>query len=287
MIVAMPDSAADSAIAYYGVDAFTTQPFTGNPAAVCLLEGPMEKTWMQQIAAELAQPTTAFTYLTGGTRQLRWFTPSAELPLCGQPTLAAAHVLYEIGAAGPDAAVAFATPGGTLEVRRRDGRLWLELPAVALTEAAVPAAALTALNVDAEHVLWFGRSSYEFVLVLDLPDRVEQLRPDFARVRALPVPRTIVTAAGGTDGDHVDFTSRVFVPAVGLDEDAVTGSAHAVLAPLWARRLGRDEFCAVQASTRRGELALLVQDEQVHIGGHAITVTQGQLERRQAQRQDQ
>jgi PhzF family phenazine biosynthesis protein len=263
------------AVPVYCVDAFTTRPFGGNPAAVCLLLGPAGETWMQQVAAELAQPTTAFAHVDhDGRWHLRWFTPTAELPLCGHATLATAHVLHETGTASLEQALSFQTSAGVIEVDRHEGRLWLDLPAVALTEAPVPASALGALGLQPEQVCWFGYSDYEYVLILDQIERLERLRPDLTRVRELPVPRTIVTAAGGHDAD---LTSRVFVPAVGLDEDAATGSAHAVLGPLWAGRLGRDDLRAAQASARGGQLALVVRSGRVHVGGHAVITTRGEL----------
>lgn len=259
----------------YGVDAFTSTAFGGNPAAVCLLDGPAEPGWMQQVAAELGRPTTAFTHLRpDGGRQLRWFTPATELPLCGHATLATAHVLHETRRAGSARALSFATPAGMLTVDRRDGLLWLNLPAVALTAAPAPLPLLAALGVEARHVTWFGQNGYEYVAVLDSAERVEQLHPHIGRVSELPVTRTIATAAGG---DGADFTSRVFVPAIGLDEDAVTGSAHATLGPLWARRLGRTQLSAVQASCRRGQLTLTVDEHRVHIGGTAVITTRGEL----------
>jgi predicted PhzF superfamily epimerase YddE/YHI9 len=188
--------------------------------------------------------------------------------------VATAHVLHESGAVAAGAVLSFVTPSGVLDVRRQEGRLWLDLPAVALVEAPAPAAALTALGLQPGQVRWSGHSDYEYVLVLDDVERVESLTPDFDLVRKLPLPRTIATANGGRD---VDFTSRVFVPAVGLDEDAVTGSAHAVLGPLWAARTGRTQLRAEQASARRGQLALTVRDERVHIGGHAVITTRGEL----------
>ncbi len=259
----------------YGVDAFTSTAFGGNPAAVCLLDGPAEPRWMQQLAAELGRPTTAFTHLRpDGERQLRWFTPATELPLCGHATLATAHVLHETRPVDSARALTFATAAGKLTVDRRDGLLWLNLAGVGLTAAAAPAPVLAALGVEARHISWLGQNNYEYVAVLDSADRVEQLHPHIGRVSDLPVTRTIATAAGG---HGADFTSRVFVPSIGLNEDAVTGSAHATLGPLWARRLGRTQLSAVQASSRRGQLALTVDKHRVHIGGTAVITTRGDL----------
>jgi PhzF family phenazine biosynthesis protein len=260
-------------ITYYGVDAFTARPFRGNPAAVCLLDEPLGAEWMQRIAAELAQPTTAFLYADEEHLTLRWFTPTTELPLCGHATLAAAHVLYETGRDRTEP-LSFRIPVGTLPVRAEGSRIWLDLTSVPVTAAEPVPEVLAALGADPDVVEGFGGNDSDFVVLLDSPAAVERLSPDAARVRALPVNRVIVTAAGG---DGADFTSRVFTPALGVDEDAVTGSAHAVLGPWWAARLGRTRFDAVQASSRRGRLAVLVDGARTHVGGTAVTVAKGFL----------
>jgi predicted PhzF superfamily epimerase YddE/YHI9 len=251
----------------FGVDAFTDQPFGGNPAAVCLLSEPVGDEWMQRAAAELNQPAAAF--LRG--RRLRWFTPTVELPLCGHGTLATAHVLYEAGLVAPADPIVFETAAGPLRVWRQDGLIWIGFAPVAVQEARAPSSVLEALNL--EGTSWFGRNEDEYVLILDTSAQVEAVRPDSERIRRLPVSRVLVTAAGG---DGADFTSRNFAPALGLDEDQATGSAHAVLGPLWAGRLGRRSLSALQASPRRGRLAVAVGDDQVHVGGRAITITRGE-----------
>jgi PhzF family phenazine biosynthesis protein len=251
----------------FGVDAFTDRPFGGNPAMVCLLPEPAGEEWLRQVAAELNQPATAFLH----GRRLRWFTPTAELPLCGHATLATAHVLYEAGLADPAGPIVFETAAGPLRVRRQDGLIWLGLAPVAIGEASIPADVPDALGL--QDPVWFGRNEHEYVVVLESAGPVEAVRPDLERIRRLPVSRVLVTAAGG---DDADFTSRNFAPALGLDEDQATGSSHAVLGPLWAQRLGRRRLSAVQASPRRGRLAVAVEDEQVHVGGHAVTVTRGE-----------
>jgi predicted PhzF superfamily epimerase YddE/YHI9 len=256
----------------FGVDAFTTMAFGGNPAAVCLLESAADPAWMGRVAAELNQPATAFLWGGGDGYRLRWFTPVQELPLCGHGTLAAGHVLYDTGRAYRGEVIAFSTPSGVLPVRSAGDRVWIDLPAVKLTAGPVPDGVLDALGI--EDAAWFGRSDYEYVVQVDTPGQVEDAQPDPARILGFPVPRVILTAPGGTGAD---FTSRVFVPAIGLDEDPVTGSAHAVLGPLWAGRLGRDNLTAVQASARRGELAVAVRGDRVRVGGHAITVSHGEL----------
>jgi predicted PhzF superfamily epimerase YddE/YHI9 len=254
-------------VALFGVDAFTDRPFGGNPAMVCLLREPADGEWMRRAAAELNQPATAFLH----DRRLRWFTPVGELPLCGHATLATAHVLYEVGLVALADPIVFEAASGPLEVWRQDGMVWIGFAPVALQEAAAPGAVMEALNLQGS--TWFGRNQDEYVVVLDTPGQVEAVRPDLGRIRRLPVSRVLVTAAGG---DGADFTSRNFAPALGLDEDQATGSAHAVLGPLWAGRLGHRRLSALQASPRRGRLAIAVEDNQVHVGGHAVTITRGE-----------
>ena len=254
-------------VALFGVDAFTDRPFGGNPAMVCLLPGPAGDGWMQRVAAELNRPATAFLH----DRRLRWFTPAVELQLCGHGTLAAAHVLYEAGLVAPADPIVFQTVSGPLRAWRQEGLVWIEFAPVTVQETAVPGAVLEALNLGG--VIWFGGNKDEYVVVLGTPGEVEAVRPDLERIRRLPVSRVLVTAPGG---DDADFTSRNFAPVLGLDEDQATGSAHAVLGPLWAGRFGRRRLSALQASLRRGRLAVAVEDDWVHVGGHAITITRGE-----------
>jgi predicted PhzF superfamily epimerase YddE/YHI9 len=254
-------------IPLFGVDAFTDRPFGGNPAMVCLLPEPADEEWMRRAAAELNQPATAFLH----DRRLRWFTPASELPLCGHGTLATAHVLYEVGLVGLADPIVFETASGPLRVWRQDGVVWIGFAPVSVQEAGVPGAVLEALNLQG--TTWFGYSENEYVVVLDTPGQVEAVQPDLDRIRRLPVSRVLVTAEGG---DGADFTSRNFAPALGLDEDQATGSAHAVLGPLWAGRLGRRRFSALQASPRRGRLVVAIHNDAVHVGGHAITITRAE-----------
>ncbi|GHE87114.1 isomerase [Amycolatopsis deserti] len=248
------------------VDAFTDREFGGNPAAVCVLDEPVGEAWMRRVAAELNQPATAFLH----ERRLRWFTPVTELPLCGHATLAAAHVLYETGRVPRGERLVFQTGAGPLPVSNAGGLIRLEFAPVDVPETADAGPVLDALGLT--EAVWVGGNGTEFVVVVGSRGQVEAVRPDLGRIRDLPVGRVLVTAAGG---DRADFTSRNFAPALGLGEDHVTGSAHAVLGPLWARRLGRDRLTAVQASARRGRLEVEVRDEAVRVGGRAVTVVAG------------
>lgn len=215
--------AGKSSIALFGVDAFTDQQFSGNPAMVCLLPEPADSDWMQRVAAELNQPATAFLH----DRRLRWFTPTTELPLCGHGTLATAHVLYEAGLVDLADPIVFDTISGPLRVWSQDRLLWTGFAPVSLQEMSAQGDVAAALQLRS--AVWFGGNEDEYAVILSTPGEVEAVRPDLGRIRQLPVSRVLVTAAGG---DGADFTSRNFAPALGLDEDQATGSAHAVLGPL-------------------------------------------------------
>jgi PhzF family phenazine biosynthesis protein len=268
------------AVTYFGVDAFSAVPFGGNPAVVCLLDtGPEagsgiapDTGWMQRVGAEFNQPATAFLWRDERGYQLRWFTASTELPLCGHGTLATAHVLYETGRAGVDDVLTFHARADSVTVRRGGGLVWIDLPGAALTEAPAPDPVLAALGLDTAE--WVGQNDFEYVVRVADAAVVEKLTPSTAAILELRVQRVAVTAAGG---DGVDFTSRVFPPALGIDEDQVTGSAHAVLGQLWAGWLGRTELTARQASARGGELALVVGEQTVRVGGTALITTRGEL----------
>jgi PhzF family phenazine biosynthesis protein len=256
------------------VDAFTDRPFGGNSAGVVELDAIADAGWMQAVAAELGQATTAFVAPADDGWDLRWFTAEVELPLCGHATLATVHVLAETGRAAPGDVLRFATAAGPLTaVVEDDGRIWLDLPSAPLDPLDDPAATARAVGLD--EVVWAGVSDHEHVLIAASPAAVRALVPDVAAVLALPVERVIVTAEGG---DGADVTSRVFPPRSGLEEDAVTGSAHAVLGPLWAARLGRDAWVGDQASARGGQVAVrLGTDGRVDVGGQAVTISRGEL----------
>jgi PhzF family phenazine biosynthesis protein len=254
---------------FFQVDAFAERPLTGNPAAVMPLERWLDDALMQAIAAENNLSETAFTVPSDrddADFDLRWFTPAAEVELCGHATLAAGHVLIH---ADP---VRFATKSGVLTVSRRDGILELDLPAAKLTEVREPemCRALGLPDLPA----WFAEGCNDAAIV-ELEDEaaVRGLKPDFAALSK--VSRMAVVTAPGRDED---ISSRVFVPYLGIDEDPVTGSAHAALAPYWAKRLGRTAFTALQASARTGLLHCRLEGERVILGGRCHTVIVGQFQ---------
>lgn len=253
------------------IDAFADAPFGGNPAAVCLLDAPAEPEWMQSVAAEMNLAETAFVVPAGAEFGLRWFTPRVEVPLCGHATLASAHVLWD-GWVPHDVSVRFQTASGLLTCTRAGDLIEMVLPADVPEPIALTSHLTDALGVE---ITGGFTSRVGKVLVVTDAASVRALEPDFDAIAALDGPGVIVTAA--SDVADFDFISRYFAPAVGIDEDPVTGSAHCALAPFWAERLGRDELVGYQASKRGGTVRCRIDGERVVLGGHAITVTRGDL----------
>ena len=255
------------------VDAFTSEAFRGNPAGVCLLEEPREDGWMQRVAAEMNLAETAFLRRRGdGAYDLRWFTPIAEVDLCGHATLGSAHVLWESGELPPTETARFHTKSGLLTAGLRDGWIELDFPATPEETVEPPAGLLDALGATARHV---GQSRFDYLVELDSEEAVAGLRPDFDRLAKFRT-RGVIATAPSASPPH-DFVSRFFAPAYGIDEDPVTGSAHCCLAPFWSRRLGKDTLLARQISARGGVLKLRVAGDRVFLSGQAITVIRGDL----------
>lgn len=257
---------------YRVIDAFTDRPLAGNPAAVLVLDDVYDDAWAQGVAAEFNLSETAFVRPVddpGADYELRWFTPTVEIDLCGHATLATAHALLELGAPGP---YRFTTRSGVLTVAERDGRLWMDFPAKPPVPVEAPDGLAEALGAEP---LWVGVGGTGDLLV-EVADEatVRGLDPDIAALGRLP-HRLVIPTSRAREG--ADFVSRVFGPRVGIAEDPVTGSAHTVLAPFWAERLGRKELSAHQASARGGDLLLEWRGDRVLIGGHAVSVARGEL----------
>ncbi len=258
-------------------DAFTDRPFAGNPAAVAFPDAPVDEAWMQAVAAEMNLSETAFLVPTAApdTFGLRWFTPTVEVALCGHATLAAAHALAETGRLAPGATARFDTASGRLTAAPTPDGAWaLDFPALPPTEAPAPARLADALGATP---VWFGRSAFDALAVLPSEADVRALDPDAAGRAALAagVRGLVVTAPGDADG--IDVVSRFFAPAAGVPEDPVTGSAHCVLGPYWAARLGRDSLACWQASPRGGRVDVRVAGDRVTLTGRAVTVWTGRL----------
>ena len=257
-------------IPYFQVNAFTTETFGGNPAGVCILESWLPDPLLQHIAAENDFSETAFLVPgdgAGGFR-LRWFTPTAEVELCGHATLAWAYVLFvEYG--WPDQSIRFETLGGLLAATRVGDLIELDFPADSPLPCATPEALLNALGREPEEVL----KSRDYLVRFRSEDDVVGTQPDLKLVSELDCRGLIITAPGRT----VDFVSRFFAPKVGVPEDPVTGSAHSILIPYWAGRLGRQQLRARQLSARGGDLICELRGQRVAIGGHAVIYCRGEL----------
>jgi PhzF family phenazine biosynthesis protein len=254
------------------VDAFTNKPFSGNPAAVCVLGEPAEDKWMQSVAAEMNLSETAFLHREGNGFRLRWFTPTVEVDLCGHATLASAHVLWEEGHLARGERARFASKSGTLTAESRDGFIELDFPAGPTTAAKAPTELVQGLGVDWTFV---GTTPFDYLVEVASEEIVRRIRPDMAALARIDTRGIIVTARASTTG--YDFVSRFFGPNAGVPEDPVTGSAHCALGPYWQSRLGRNTFFAHQASARGGDVRVEVAGDRVKLGGQAVTVLRGEL----------
>jgi len=264
-------------LAIYQVDAFTGRPFAGNPAAVCPLPPPAfpEAGWMQAVAAEMNLSETAFLVRRSGGGadfDLRWFTPTLEVELCGHATLASAHVLWETGAVAA-AAIRFHTLSGVLGAARRGE--WIELDFPAEPASALPEPPPQLADMLGAAPVWVGANRFDLVVELPGEAAVRSLAPDVGRLAALPYRGILVTARAAAA--EYDVVSRFFAPASGVDEDPVTGSAHCCLAPLWSERLGKNPLLGYQASRRGGLVRMELAGDRVRLGGQAVTVLEGRL----------
>lgn len=261
------------------MDAFTEQPYTGNPAAVLVLDEAPPDEWMAAVARETNLSDTGFVIreeLPDADFRLRWFTPTVEVNLCGHATLASAHCLFEDGTEGP---IRFATRSGVLTVdRRADGSLAMDFPVWASTEVEARGAVSDALGAPVE---WTGRTDNGAFLLALMADEgsVRDLNPDLAAVSVLEASVGVIPTAPADPGRAYDFVSRVFAPQAGIPEDPVTGSAHTVLAPYWAERLGRTSLVGLQVSPRSGLVGVELSGDRVTITGRAVTVFDGTFSR--------
>lgn len=267
------------------IDAFTDRPFAGNPAAVCLLDVDSwpHQSWMQQVAAEMNLPETAFAHPLPNSVDadwaLRWFTPAVEVDLCGHATLATAHALHSDR--GVPSIIRFSSRSGILIAHtHQDGAITVDFPAAPATEVPIPDGLPEALSAKPDAVHSTGALGD---LLVVLPDEagVRVLAPDFTALDHLTrrdgIRGVIATARASEPGSGYDFVSRFFAPAVGIPEDPVTGSAHTALAPYWSGRLGRDNLTGLQVSARTGLVRTAVHGDRVHLTGRAVTVLDGTL----------
>ena len=259
-------------IEIFQIDAFSKKPFGGNPAAVTLMPAYPDDEWMQQVAAEMNLSETAFLRARDDGFDLRWFTPEAEVELCGHATLASAHFLWEQGVVDSAAEISFWTLSGRLAARRSGEWIELDFPKEGPKQVEPPPELLSALGVEAR---WVGKNRFDYLVEVESEREVRAAAPDFGRLRGATARGVMITSVAVSAG--FDFVSRFFAPAVGVDEDPVTGSAHCCLAPYWAEKLERSELVGYQASRRGGVVRARVTDDRVLLGGQAVTVLRGQL----------
>ncbi len=259
------------------VDAFTDQPFAGNPAAVCVLSESRDERWMQNVAREMNLSETAFLLKQpdGDGFSLRWFTPTTEVDLCGHATLASAHVLWEEGYLRAGEQARFHTRSGPLTAQRQGDWIEMNFPAAQAQASDLPPLLHEALGLNPQVIRYTGKNRFDYLLEVASEENVRALQPDMTKLMAVPARGIIVTSQSVTPGS--DFVSRFFAPQVGVNEDPVTGSAHCCLAPYWSTRLGKESLTGFQASLRGGIVRVRVAGNRVFIGGQAVTVMRGEL----------
>ncbi len=253
-------------------DAFTDEPFRGNPAAVMVLRKPAGDTWMQHVAREMNLSETAFLVRRDDGFDLRWFTPAAEVDLCGHATLASAHVLWETGELAREETARFHTKSGVLTAEWNDPWIEMDFPAEVESECEAPDELARGLGVE---TVYIGRNRLDFLAEIESEETLRAVKPDFSLLRTLGARGAMITARASTPG--FDFVSRYFAPSFGVDEDPVTGSTHCCLAPYWSKRLGKNEMIGFQASQRGGVVRVGVRGDRVILGGKAVTVLVGEL----------
>lgn len=257
---------------YFVVDAFADRAFAGNPAAVVLLPQWKEDTWLQNVAMEMNLSETAFLVRNESGWDLRWFTPKAEVDLCGHATIAAAIVLGRVGQLADGAAANFSTRSGILTAARRGSRIQLDFPKLDVAPCEAPPGLLEALGAKATYV---GRGKFDFMVEVESASALRSITPDFKQLATVSCRGIIVTAR--SDESQFDFESRFFAPAVGIDEDPVTGSAHCLLAPYWGRKLAKFKMVGYQASARGGIVYVERRGDRVMLEGDGVVFAAGEL----------
>jgi predicted PhzF superfamily epimerase YddE/YHI9 len=257
----------------FQVDAFAERPFSGNPAGVCVLARQAPEKWMQAVAGEMNVAETAFLVRRDdGAYDLRWFTPTIEVDLCGHATLASAHILWEERHVPAGERARFQTKSGSLVAWREGDTIRMDFPSEPVSESAPPEALIQGLGASFRFA---GRNRMDWLVEVADEASVLAVRPTLAAIAALGVRGVIVTAVSSSP--ERDFVSRFFAPAAGVDEDPVTGSAHCALSPYWSRKLGKPALIGYQASARGGTVECTLAGDRVVLGGRAVTVLRAKL----------
>lgn len=256
-------------IRFFQVDAFADKQFRGNPAGICLLYEALSEKAMQSIAAENNLSETAFLYRVANGYNLRWFTPTVEVDLCGHATLASAHILWQEGMSLEHDVINFYTKSGLLTARKDGSWIALDFPASFGVEKPLPTEIIDALDIKPIDAIF---SETRYIVELTSQSEVVNCLPDF---KALKNYDTVVITSRGDEGSEYDFVSRTFAPSHGVDEDPVTGSSHCCLTPYWAKKLDKTNMFAYQASARGGEIRVSLANQRVLFAGKAVTVIDG------------
>ncbi len=254
------------------VDAFTSTPFSGNPAAVCILPEPASESWMQDVAREMNLSETAFLVKQQDGFDLRWFTPTVEVKLCGHATLASAHLLWESGILPPGSKAYFYTASGQLTAERHGDWIELDFPQQPEKPVEAPPGLVQALGIEA---LYVGKNQTDYLIQVESEECLRRMKPDWAALAKIECRGVMVTSLA--DSQNYDFVSRFFAPGSGILEDPVTGSSHCCLGPFWQSRLKKDCFIAYQASARGGVVKVRLVGDRAYISGQAVTVAQGHM----------
>jgi PhzF family phenazine biosynthesis protein len=260
-------------IPFFHVDSFAERPFEGNPAGVCLLQEEAPEAWMQSVAAEMNLAATAFLRPVDDSHEVRWFTPAAEISLCGHGTLASAHVLWSEKIRNSGETIRFHSKSGILSCNQNGDSIELNFPATSPTETEAPSQVLDALHV---RPYFCGKTRFDYFIAVESEETVRSLTPNFQALRNIPGFRGVIVTSVSQD-PRFDFVSRFFAPGGGIDEDPVTGSAHCSLAPFWSARLGKSAMTGFQASKRGGTVCVRVAGDRVILGGKARSILRGDL----------
>jgi PhzF family phenazine biosynthesis protein len=257
----------------YQVDAFTNEPFEGNPACVCVLDFEPSVSWMQNIAMEMNLSETAFVFPGQEYRIIRFHTPEAEIQLCGHATLSASHVLYETGLVKAGEEIIFSSKAGELHIRKEEDWITMNFPVFPLEKIEITT---EFKGVTGVRPVELYKAGYGWTLAMMKSERdVRNLKPHFSLMKSSNFGDLIVTAQ--SEDPAFDFCVRCFAPAVGIDEDPVTGSAHCALVPFWNMKTGRIDFVSHQVSKRSGILKVSLKGDRVEISGQAKTIFKAEL----------
>lgn len=257
----------------YQVDAFTTKPFKGNPAGVCLLDHVPSVEWMQNIAMEMNLSETAFVFNSDGKRHIRFYTPEAEISLCGHATLSASHIMFEQGFAPTDKVLVLSSKVGDLMVSKDGDWITMNFPAFSYNNVEITPEFRNITALDAFELYEAGEG-WTLAIMKD-EQSVRNAAPDLARMKNSRYGDMIITAP--SDDSRFDFCVRCFAPALGINEDPVTGSAHCALTPFWSARLGKTSFISHQVSKREGILRVTLDGARVNVSGQALTIFKAEL----------